>query len=122
MELGPYPTGVDRASYSFTTPFRDADKDYWDYRFGIVIPVQTTFSLSGELAVYSKSGAQISSNPINSDSVTKSSWLMEDDRVSYLVNGEVGLEDGENYSLDLKFDPRTNIEVAVVLHYLSHER
>jgi len=54
------------------------------------------------------------------DAVTRSSWLRDDGRVSYLLLDDMGIGDGERYTVELQLDRPLTFDGEVVLHFLSH--
>jgi hypothetical protein len=120
-ELGQIPVGSEHAEYSFSAPDRDVHENYWTYQLGVVLPIESIFDLSGEIVVSSEAGKPVSTFRFDPDTVTRSSWLRENQRISYLLSGDLGVEDGGGYSVGIRLDHPLSAPGAVVLHFLSHE-
>lgn len=117
-ELAEASVGNKKIEFSFKAPLRDPSKGYWDYQLGIVLPKEASFDLVGEAKILTGSGELKSS--FRFDSATKSSWLGDKTRISHLLAGKLGVDDGKEYRVELTFERPLVSETAVVLHFLSH--
>ncbi|MES2920435.1 MAG: hypothetical protein V4819_02745 [Verrucomicrobiota bacterium] len=117
-EVAAAPVGSKHVEFSFAAPLRDSSKSYWDYQLGIVLPKDAVFDLVGEVKIFSKSGEQMGS--FRFDSATNSSWLRDEARISHLLTGNLGVEDGKEYRVEIEFERPLVADTAVVLHFLSH--
>ena len=119
-ELSHIPSGSSITDFSLRSPVRGAHESYWDYRLGIVIAKDSTFNSSGEVVVFTTSGQKHASIKFDPASVTRSSWLGEPDRISYLLSGDLDIEDANDYRIEVRFDKPVAEDCTVVLHFLSH--
>jgi hypothetical protein len=99
---------------------RDSQPTYWSYDIGLVLPAEKDFDLRGRVVVTSSDIRKTTTLEFDPDSVTKSSWLQDPLRISYLLRDDFGLSDDKDYELKIHFDEPSKSDVAVVLHFLSH--
>ena len=119
-ELGVLTKGRDHVAIPLQTPVRDCQPSYWSYDIGLVLPAEKDFDLRGRVVVVSTDKRKTTTLEFDPDSVTRSSWLQDPLRISYLLRDDFGLRDDKDYELEIHFDEPSQSDVAVVLHFLSH--
>jgi len=118
-ELETMINGKGNLEASFTTPSRDCHYSYWSFKVGLVVPSDQEFHLSGKIVVTSGDKRRSCTLTFDPESVTNSSWLQDDNRISYLLGDDFGMRDEKRYHLELYLDSPVPSDVAVVLHFLS---
>lgn len=111
--------GEQEVNFTFDAPLRKPSEGYWDYTLGIVLPEDAEFGLSGQVTIYSASGEERKS--FRFDSASPSSWLGDQDQISHLLQGKLGIKDGERWRVMFTFDRPLDKKISVVLHFLSHQ-
>lgn len=119
-DLGTIPKGSDHITLTFMTPKRDCQPSYWSYDLGIVLPTDEDFELNGRLSILSAKRKMTTIIDFDPTLVTKSSWLQDPTRTSYLLRDDFGMRDEEEYRLEIHFDKPLPTDVGVTLHFLSH--
>lgn len=117
--------GAQHIEFSFTAPIRDSSDQLWAYRLGIVLPVETSFDLAGQVTVYSNEGGV--RKTFRFDSATESSWLGDSTRRSHLLSdgskdyfNDLGIVDGKVYRVRIDFERPLTTDTGIALHFLSH--
>ena len=105
---------------TFRTPIRDSHPSYWSYDLGLVLPKAEEFELSGRVVVISENKRRSTTLTFDQESVTRSSWLGEDMRISYLLRDDLGMKDDEEYRVEIQLDQPLQTDLTLVLHFLSH--
>jgi hypothetical protein len=118
LEIGYVQAGTQQIAFSIRSPIRDAHKTYWKYQLGIIIPSDSTFDLEGEVKILSVEGKEVGT--FKFDSGRKSTWLREASRTSYLLTGDLGMNDGNLYEIQFQFSEVLKSDITIALHYLSH--
>lgn len=119
-ELGILTKGSDHVAIPLRTPVRDCRPSYWSYDIGLVLPAEKDFDLRGRVVVTSSDERKTTTLEFDPESVTRSSWLQDPLRISYLLRDDFGLRDDKDYELKIHFDEPSMSNVPVVLHFLSH--
>jgi len=118
--LGSTTHGSESLEVTFRTPTRDSRPSYWSYNFGLVLPKTEEFDFSGRVIVVSADKRRSTTLTFDHESVTRSSWLREDDRISYLLGDDFGMKDDEEYHLEIQLDRTSRTDLSLVLHFLSY--
>lgn len=118
-ELGTAPRGSDHLSIPLRTPKRDCPPSYRSYNLGLVLPSDRQFDLRGRVIVTSAGKRKTTSIEFDSETVTKSSWLQDQARISYLLRNDFEINDDEDCLLEFHFDEPLETKLGVVLHFLS---
>lgn len=118
-ELGTTPKGLDHLDIMFRTPERDCQPSYWSYKIGLVLPDAQDFDIRGRVIVRSERKRKTTILEFNSETVTRSSWLQDPVRRSYLLLDDFGMKDDDDYQMEIHFDEPLTTDVGVVLHFLS---
>ena len=118
-DLGTTPKGADHLAITFRTPERDCQPTYWSYHIGLVLPAAQDFDIRGRVIVKSERKRKTTILEFDSEAVTRSSWLRDPVRVSYLLPDDFGMKDDEDYRMEIHFDEPSTTDVGVVLHFLS---
>jgi hypothetical protein len=119
-ELGILTKGSGHVAIPLRTPVRDSRPSYWSYEIGLVLPAGKDFDLRGRVVVTSTDKRKTTTLEFDPESVTRSSWLRDPQRISYLLRDDFGLRDGKDYELKIHFDEPSMSDVPIVLHFLSH--
>lgn len=119
-QLGSAPKGSNQLDFRFRTPKRDCQPSYWSYKIGLVLPAEQDFDIRGRVIVKSERKRKTTTLEFDSEAVTRSSWLQDQVRISYLLPDDFGMKDDQDYQLEIQFDKPLTTEVAVVLHFHSH--
>jgi predicted secreted protein len=112
--------GSEKIDVSFRTPIRDSHPSYWSYNLGLVLTMTEEFELSGTVVVVTADKRRSTTLTFDRESVTRSSWLREEDRISYLLGDDFGMRDDEEYHLEIQLDRPVRSDLSIVLHFLSH--
>jgi hypothetical protein len=118
--LASYTLGSENLDVTITTPIRDSHPSYWRYNIGLVLPKTEEFELSGRVIVVTADKRKTTTLTFDPNSVTRSSWLQDNERISYLLRDDFGMEDDEEYQLEVQLDEPLRSDLGLVLHFLSH--
>lgn len=110
-------SGNNSARFLFNAPNRGISQENWDYKMGVVLPKGYRFDLAGEVRVFTELGNI--NKTFRFDSAVATSWLRDGSKVLHILVGDLGIEDGKAYRIELILDHSLNADAAVVMYYHS---